>query len=385
MKIIILSPKQDTLRDQCDPSSDCLRNCCTNGIVAPLYFVVFVLLAQFVLVNVVVAVLMKHLEESHKYMEEDEDYEIDMEIAREIEREKEEEAKEKMAVQEKERKEREMKHFGKKKKKKTIIKVSSLPSNFTFTAICDRSAAFERNNEKLVGKSSKEGDTNGDANDLDPEKNGDASFGAQKDGGTVEKSSLEGNLSGEKLSDEKTEKAPKITITSSITSMALSSTMNTIGTLFSRSSLKRGGSKKGKGRSKDENGRSQGESGRSQKQRPVIMIDDISDYDNYDLIDQDANSSARADDELSGDISNLGACLSPKEKDVERKWSDVTMIDEDTANISSYLITNYPELTDAKVASDAKQNDSNHDSFDEEWKGQKDGSLSSISSGSLSN
>ena len=33
---------------------------------APLYFVVFVLLAQFVLVNVVVAVLMKHLEETHK-------------------------------------------------------------------------------------------------------------------------------------------------------------------------------------------------------------------------------------------------------------------------------------------------------------------------------
>ena len=35
-------------------------------ILAPLYFVVFVLLAQFVLVNVVVAVLMKHLEETHK-------------------------------------------------------------------------------------------------------------------------------------------------------------------------------------------------------------------------------------------------------------------------------------------------------------------------------
>ena len=35
-------------------------------IFAPLYFVVFVLLAQFVLVNVVVAVLMKHLEETHK-------------------------------------------------------------------------------------------------------------------------------------------------------------------------------------------------------------------------------------------------------------------------------------------------------------------------------
>ena len=37
-----------------------------NKIFAPLYFVVFVLLAQFVLVNVVVAVLMKHLEETHK-------------------------------------------------------------------------------------------------------------------------------------------------------------------------------------------------------------------------------------------------------------------------------------------------------------------------------
>lgn len=33
---------------------------------APIFFVVFVLMAQFVLVNVVVAVLMKHLEESHK-------------------------------------------------------------------------------------------------------------------------------------------------------------------------------------------------------------------------------------------------------------------------------------------------------------------------------
>jgi hypothetical protein len=34
--------------------------------VAPLYFVVFVLMAQFVLVNVVVAVLMKHLDVSVK-------------------------------------------------------------------------------------------------------------------------------------------------------------------------------------------------------------------------------------------------------------------------------------------------------------------------------
>ena len=79
---------QDTLRDECDPSEDCLRNCCVSPIIAPMYFVVFVLLAQFVLVNVVVAVLMKHLEESHRNMEEDEDFEIDMEIAREIAAEK---------------------------------------------------------------------------------------------------------------------------------------------------------------------------------------------------------------------------------------------------------------------------------------------------------
>jgi len=36
-----------------------------NPFITPVYFVVFVLIAQFVLVNVVVAVLMKHLEVSH--------------------------------------------------------------------------------------------------------------------------------------------------------------------------------------------------------------------------------------------------------------------------------------------------------------------------------
>lgn len=41
-------------------------NCCVNFLAAAMFFVVFVLMAQFVLVNVVVAVLMKHLEESHK-------------------------------------------------------------------------------------------------------------------------------------------------------------------------------------------------------------------------------------------------------------------------------------------------------------------------------
>ena len=39
-------------------------------------------MAQFVLVNVVVAVLMKHLEESHKQM--DDDLEMDAELEREL-------------------------------------------------------------------------------------------------------------------------------------------------------------------------------------------------------------------------------------------------------------------------------------------------------------
>ena len=85
---------KDTLREECDDIEDCLENCCINQennvnierwnrlhqcgqqcyssvpqIFAPLFFVVFVLLAQFVLVNVVVAVLMKHLEETHKQVE----------------------------------------------------------------------------------------------------------------------------------------------------------------------------------------------------------------------------------------------------------------------------------------------------------------------------
>ncbi|KAF7415260.1 hypothetical protein HZH68_003749 [Vespula germanica] len=57
---------KDTLRDDCDESTDCVKNCCVSTIIAPIFFVIFVLMAQFVLVNVVVAVLMKHLEESHK-------------------------------------------------------------------------------------------------------------------------------------------------------------------------------------------------------------------------------------------------------------------------------------------------------------------------------
>ena len=40
---------------------DCKTNCCISRYIAPLFFVSFVLFAQFVLVNIVIAVLMKHL------------------------------------------------------------------------------------------------------------------------------------------------------------------------------------------------------------------------------------------------------------------------------------------------------------------------------------
>lgn len=48
---------KDTLDDDnCNPKDDCIRNCCISPIIAPIFFVIFVLMAQFVLVNVVVAV-----------------------------------------------------------------------------------------------------------------------------------------------------------------------------------------------------------------------------------------------------------------------------------------------------------------------------------------
>ncbi|XP_067118736.1 voltage-dependent T-type calcium channel subunit alpha-1H-like isoform X2 [Centruroides vittatus] len=115
---------KDTLRDNCDSSSDCIRNCCVSPIIAPLYFVIFVLMAQFVLVNVVVAVLMKHLEESHKQM--DDDLEMDVEIERELAAEAEErEARHRKAARVRQ-KERGIAH-------RTLVKMSSLPANFTFT------------------------------------------------------------------------------------------------------------------------------------------------------------------------------------------------------------------------------------------------------------
>lgn len=73
-------PPQDTLRECTREDKHCLSYL---PALSPVYFVTFVLVAQFVLVNVVVAVLMKHLEESNKEAREDAelDAEIELELA----------------------------------------------------------------------------------------------------------------------------------------------------------------------------------------------------------------------------------------------------------------------------------------------------------------
>ncbi|ROL28013.1 Voltage-dependent T-type calcium channel subunit alpha-1I [Anabarilius grahami] len=71
---------KDTLRE-CPPG----EYACNPSLqfISPLYFVSFVLTAQFVLINVVVAVLMKHLDDSNKEAQEEAemDAEIEMELA----------------------------------------------------------------------------------------------------------------------------------------------------------------------------------------------------------------------------------------------------------------------------------------------------------------
>uniref|UniRef100_A0A8D0HBN4 Calcium voltage-gated channel subunit alpha1 I n=1 Tax=Sphenodon punctatus TaxID=8508 RepID=A0A8D0HBN4_SPHPU len=71
---------KDTLRDCTQDDRSCLSNL---QFISPLYFVSFVLTAQFVLINVVVAVLMKHLDHSNKEAQEDAemDAEIELEMA----------------------------------------------------------------------------------------------------------------------------------------------------------------------------------------------------------------------------------------------------------------------------------------------------------------
>ncbi|GIY52432.1 voltage-dependent T-type calcium channel subunit alpha-1I [Caerostris darwini] len=104
---------KDTLRETCDRSAECVRNCCPSPLVAPLYFVVFVLAAQFVLVNVVVAVLMKHLEESHRAADDE------LEMEREL-------------LAEEQEWRREQEQAASARPHKTLIKMASLPPNFVF-------------------------------------------------------------------------------------------------------------------------------------------------------------------------------------------------------------------------------------------------------------
>jgi flagellar biosynthesis/type III secretory pathway M-ring protein FliF/YscJ len=121
---------QDTLRDDCDPTPECFRNCCVSKLVAPLFFVVFVLMAQFVLVNVVVAVLMKHLEESHKAMEDDLDIEAELEA--ELAAQEEIMAKLVDEIPDPEDEE-DSSTYQQQPKYIRLPKVTSLPNNFVFT------------------------------------------------------------------------------------------------------------------------------------------------------------------------------------------------------------------------------------------------------------
>ncbi|XP_050514563.1 voltage-dependent T-type calcium channel subunit alpha-1G isoform X3 [Diabrotica virgifera virgifera] len=116
---------KDTLDDEhCDHGDDCINNCCISPIIAPIFFVIFVLMAQFVLVNVVVAVLMKHLEESHKQLEDEHD--MDVQLEREFVEKQERNARELyLALQ--------ADQECQAQQKKTLVKVMSLPSDFTYT------------------------------------------------------------------------------------------------------------------------------------------------------------------------------------------------------------------------------------------------------------
>ncbi|KAK9701208.1 Ion transport protein [Popillia japonica] len=115
---------KDTLREDCISTADCMQNCCVSHVIAPIYFVIFVLMAQFVLVNVVVAVLMKHLEESHKHLEEEQ--EMDNEIEREFQEKQEAEERRELCLA------LQMDSECMQPPYKPLTKVLSLPSNFTY-------------------------------------------------------------------------------------------------------------------------------------------------------------------------------------------------------------------------------------------------------------
>ncbi|XP_039669618.1 LOW QUALITY PROTEIN: voltage-dependent T-type calcium channel subunit alpha-1I-like [Perca fluviatilis] len=72
---------KDTLRE-CPPGYPATDYGCHAGLqfISPMYFVSFVLTAQFVLINVVVAVLMKHLDDSNKEAQEDAEMDAELEL-----------------------------------------------------------------------------------------------------------------------------------------------------------------------------------------------------------------------------------------------------------------------------------------------------------------
>ncbi|XP_017770530.1 PREDICTED: voltage-dependent T-type calcium channel subunit alpha-1H isoform X4 [Nicrophorus vespilloides] len=114
---------KDTLRiENCGLEADCVKNCCVSPVIAPIFFVIFVLMAQFVLVNVVVAVLMKHLEESHKHLEDEQD--MDNQLEREFQEKQEMEERRELCLA--------LQMDSECAQTKPLTKVLSLPSNFTY-------------------------------------------------------------------------------------------------------------------------------------------------------------------------------------------------------------------------------------------------------------
>jgi hypothetical protein len=99
---------KDAMRDSnCDSDPKCEYNCCSDKFIAPVFFLSFTVLAQFVLLNVVIAVLMNELEESQK------DQEAEAEADQlAIEAEQAEEAAKAAAAEEVERRQAEMKSAG---------------------------------------------------------------------------------------------------------------------------------------------------------------------------------------------------------------------------------------------------------------------------------
>lgn len=61
----MLSDAQRSAPD-CDDAIDCKHNCCSDPFIAALFFGSFTVVAQFVLLNVVIAVLMAQLEEANE-------------------------------------------------------------------------------------------------------------------------------------------------------------------------------------------------------------------------------------------------------------------------------------------------------------------------------